>query len=101
MNLLLRLQTVPARLKLRLLEDDIDDTEINLSVADLNGPAWPPLTKHLFRCMDNRDALRRQLGAIGVPPGQQAMGTTEMLTWGLLSVLACFAVAGAAGWISA
>jgi hypothetical protein len=51
--------------------------------------------------MDNRDALRRQLGAIGVPPGQQAMGTTEMLTWGLLSVLACFAVAGAAGWISA
>lgn len=91
MKLTTRLLTMHQRLKLRLIEDEIADLEMDLVMADHQGPAWGPLTRNLFRYMATRDALRRSLSAAGVLLKDQAMGNWELLTWGLLSVLAVLA----------
>ncbi len=86
MNLILRISTFFERLKYRLVEDEIDDTEIDLVVCEHDSPAWPILTRNLFKLMDERDSLRYRLAGVGVKPDDFAMGNVEMLLATLASV---------------
>lgn len=92
MNATLRIATFFDRLKCRLVEDEINDTEMDLVMVDHDSPAWPIMTRNLFALLDTRDIVRRRLDALGVPLAEHEMGNVELLLFTAGSALGVLAV---------